>query len=118
MKLAIYSSRGLQITFEDIDEGINKLGIEVTEIVYGVCENDAGKTITAWAEEKKIPVTSFQVTLEEQKEFGQSAGPRKNKIMAEYADAGLGFWDGKSVEVKNMNDHFFRKKKPILVVKK
>lgn len=36
--------------------------------------------------------------------YGRSAGPRRNKQMAEYADALLAYWDGKSRGTKNMID--------------
>lgn len=35
---------------------------------------------------------------------GKSAGPKRNKQMAEYADALVAFWDGKSRGTKNMID--------------
>ena len=34
--------------------------------------------------------------------YGRAAGPRRNKQMAEYADALLAYWDGKSRGTKNM----------------
>ncbi len=36
--------------------------------------------------------------------FGKSAGYRRNKQMAEYADALIAFWDGKSKGTKHMID--------------
>lgn len=35
-------------------------------------------------------------------EFGKSAGPIRNSQMADYADALIAFWDGKSKGTKNM----------------
>ena len=34
--------------------------------------------------------------------YGKSAGPRRNKEMAEYADMLIAFWDGESKGTKNM----------------
>ena len=36
--------------------------------------------------------------------YGKSAGPIRNKEMAEYADMLIAFWDGKSKGTKNMID--------------
>jgi len=36
--------------------------------------------------------------------YGRSAGPRRNRQMAEYADALIAFWDGQSRGTKNMID--------------
>ncbi|WP_407430572.1 SLOG family protein [Arcticibacter sp.] len=38
------------------------------------------------------------------KTHGKSAGPKRNKQMAEYADGLIAFWDGKSRGTKNMID--------------
>lgn len=38
----------------------------------------------------------------EWRKYGRAAGPRRNKQMAEYADALLAYWDGKSRGTKNM----------------
>jgi len=38
------------------------------------------------------------------KKYGNAAGPIRNKQMAEYADALVAVWDGKSRGTKNMID--------------
>ena len=47
---------------------------------------------------------SIKVFPAEWEKYGRSAGPRRNKQMAEYADALLAYWDGKSRGTKNMID--------------
>jgi hypothetical protein len=54
-----------------------------------------------WADANKIPVTTF---IPDWQSFGKSAGPRRNRSMAKYADALVAIWDGKSRGTKNMID--------------
>ena len=48
--------------------------------------------------------------------YGKSAGIRRNKQMAEVADALVAFWDGKSRGTKNMIEQMRRLKKPVKIV--
>lgn len=48
---------------------------------------------------------------------GKSAGMRRNERMADYADAAVVFWDGKSVGSKHMIDEMKRRNKPVRVVR-
>ena len=48
-----------------------------------------------------IPVRVFPADW---KKYGNAAGPIRNKQMAEYADALVAVWDGKSRGTKNMID--------------
>lgn len=45
--------------------------------------------------------------------YGKSAGPMRNKEMAEYADALLLIWDGESRGSKNMKSQMEKLNKPI-----
>ena len=62
------------------------------EIVSG------GATGADFIGEKYAKENNYKVTIFKTKwnEFGSSAGPIRNKQMAEYADALIAFWDGKS----------------------
>lgn len=53
----------------------------------------------AWAKSKGIGVTRFPAQWDR---YGRSAGPRRNRVMAEYADALLAIWDGKSRGTQSM----------------
>lgn len=65
----------------------------------GVCGADGmGER---YANLKGYPVKHFPAKWDEQ---GKSAGPKRNKEMAEYADALIAFWNGKSTGTKNMID--------------
>ena len=52
-----------------------------------------------YAKERGYYIRRFDA---EWKRYGRAAGPRRNKQMAEYADALLAYWDGKSRGTKNM----------------
>lgn len=67
-----------------------------------------------YAEEHNIPVLSFPADW---KTYGKSAGYRRNKQMAEAADALVAFWDGKSRGTKNMIDLAHEAKIPVRVVR-
>ena len=54
-----------------------------------------------YAQEKGYKVAAFPADWNR---YGRSAGPRRNRQMAEYADALIAFWDGQSRGTKNMID--------------
>lgn len=76
----------------------------IDEIVCGESRGAdiGGKT---WAEENGIPVVSF---VAQWSEYGNAAGPIRNKAMARYADYLIAFWDGKSKGTKNMIEEMRR----------
>lgn len=69
-----------------------------TEIVHGGAPgaDELGKY---WADAHGVPVKSFYARWGA---FGRSAGPKRNKEMANYADALVALWDGASVGTANM----------------
>lgn len=70
---------------------------EITEVVSGHSGNVdlAGEE---WAANNNIPVTIFKANWN----LGRSAGPKRNRQMAAYADALYAVWDGKSRGTLNM----------------
>ena len=68
------------------------------EIVSGTA-NGADKLGERYAKEKGYPVKQFPADWDK---YGKSAGFKRNKQMAEYADALIAFWDGKSRGTKSM----------------
>jgi len=69
------------------------------EIVSGAYYRGADKLGEQYAIEKGFPVQKFPADW---KRFGKSGGPKRNQQMAEYADALIAFWDGKSRGTQNM----------------
>lgn len=54
-----------------------------------------------YAKDRNLPLV---VILADWNAFGRSAGPIRNRKMAEQADALVAFWDGRSKGTKNMID--------------
>ena len=71
------------------------------EIVSGAYYRGADKLGEKYATEKGLKLTKFPADW---KRFGRAAGPKRNEQMANYADALVAFWDGKSRGTKNMID--------------
>ena len=69
------------------------------EIVSGTAKG-ADKLGEKYATEKGYSIKRFPADWN----IGKSAGYLRNKEMAEYADALIAFWDGKSKGTKNMID--------------
>lgn len=59
---------------------------------------------------------SFNVFPADWNKYGKSAGPSRNKQMAEYADAAIVFWNGKSRGTQNMIQQMRELGKPVEVV--
>lgn len=74
---------------------------EITSVVCGMAEGIdlLGRT---WAQFYGLPVDEHPVTDADWKQFGKSAGPRRNAEMANVADALLVVWDGASPGTRNM----------------
>lgn len=82
------------------------------EIVSGGAPG-ADTLAVRYATESDIP---FKVFPADWNKYGKSAGPRRNRQMAEYADAAIVFWDGKSRGTQNMIQQMRELGKPVEVV--
>lgn len=82
------------------------------EIVSGGAPG-ADTLAVRYATEVDMP---FKVFPADWKKYGRSAGPRRNRQMAEYADAAIVFWDGKSRGTQNMIQQMRELGKPVEVV--
>ena len=67
-----------------------------------------------YANEEKLDLEIFPADW---KKYGKSAGFRRNEQMAEFADALIAFWDGKSNGTKHMIDIATEKGMNVKVVK-
>lgn len=67
-----------------------------------------------YANEEKLDLEIFPADW---KKYGKSAGFRRNEQMAEFADALIAFWDGKSNGTKHMIDIATEKGMNVRVVK-
>jgi hypothetical protein len=71
------------------------------EIVSGAYYKGADKLGEQYAKERGFKITQFPADW---KRFGRAAGPKRNEQMANYANALIAFWDGKSKGTLNMID--------------
>lgn len=85
------------------------MGSDVTEVVSGGCRgvDAAGELYASYVD---LPVKQFPADW---KTHGRAAGPIRNKQMAEYADALLLIWDGKSRGSQNMKYCMRQFNKPV-----
>lgn len=91
MKVIIAGSRGIE-DFTTISKAISNSGFIITEVVSGTARG-VDKLGEKWAEKNRVPVKRFPADWNK---HGKSAGYKRNKQMAEYADALIAVWDGES----------------------
>jgi len=97
MKVIIAGSRSIT-SFDAVLNAIQWAQMDITEVVSG-----GAKGVDAlgerWAKLNEVPIKRF---LPDWKQFGKSAGPRRNEQMAQYADGLIAVWDGKSRGTEHM----------------
>lgn len=97
MKVIIAGSRELN-DFLLVQEAVHASTFKITEVVSGTARG-VDKQGEAWASLHDIPIKRFPANW---KQYGRGAGHIRNAEMAEYADALIAVWDGKSPGTKNM----------------
>jgi hypothetical protein len=99
LKVIIAGSRSIT-DYETVAQAIKESGFSVSEVVSGLAvgPDTFGKW---WAEEQGVPIIEFPA---EWKIYGKRAGYLRNEEMAQYADALVAVWDGKSPGTKHMID--------------
>lgn len=118
MKVIIAGSRDIndvQHVYAAMDEAFLILRIEPTEVVSGKARgvDTAGET---WAKRFGIPVAEFPARWRDPDgTFYADAGKRRNVQMANYADALVAVWDGRSYGTKHMITQMHKRKKPVWV---
>lgn len=85
-----------------IDECISDIKKDNTIIILSGGSNGADKIGERYAKENGFQIELF---LADWKRFGKSAGPKRNKLMAEATDYVICFWDGKSRGTKSMIEY-------------
>lgn len=111
MKTIIAGSRNIN-DLRLLERVIEKSGFEISEVVCGGARgvDDLGRK---WAGNgNRIPLKLFPAKWDE---FGKSAGYRRNVEMADYADALIAIWDGKSKGTKHMIDIANKKRLKVYV---
>ena len=82
-------------------------------ILSGGCRG-ADKIGERYAKENKLQVELF---LPKWDKYGKSAGPIRNKLMAELGDIVICFWDGKSKGTKSMINYAKEYNKKLIIKK-
>lgn len=96
MKVIIAGSR--TAVEEEVFTAVKEAGFQIDEVVSG-CARGADENGEMYASLFGIPVRKFPAYWNK---YGRSAGPIRNKKMAEYADALIAVWDGESRGTENM----------------
>jgi hypothetical protein len=105
MKVIIAGSRGINDR-KIVEQAINDSSFIITEVVCGMSYG-VDAVGRQWAEDNEIPVARFYAHWNE---HGKAAGPMRNRKMAEYADALIAIWDGRSRGTKVMIEEANKKK--------
>lgn len=110
-KVIIAGSRTIS-DYELVEKIVLESDFVISEIVSGKAPG-VDTLGERYAYEYVIPVKQFPADWVR---HGKKAGPIRNEDMANYADAAILIWDGKSPGTKNMLEHMKRLKKPYKMV--
>lgn len=110
MKVIIAGGREIE-DYELLLEAVLNAGFDITSVVSGTARG-ADKMGERFAEETGLPIYQFPAKWEE---YGRAAGPIRNQVMAEFGDALIALWDGKSRGTKGMIDLAKKKGIPVHV---
>lgn len=110
MKVIIAGTRSVD-DYKLVVDTIQRSGYDITEVVSG-CATGVDRLGERWAIANNITVKEMPADWAR---FGKSAGPQRNKAMADYADAAIVIWDGQSRGTRNMIENMIRRKKPYYI---
>jgi hypothetical protein len=119
VRLVIAGPRDLEVSDREIHDAVDRLlaarNLIPSEIVSG---NQFGvdRCGERWARACGLPVKPFPVTPAEWRQYGKPAGPRRNGLMADYADALLAIRHKVTNGTSDMIDKMRKRAKPFLVV--
>lgn len=110
MKVIIAGTRSVE-DYKLVVQSVERSGYDITEVVCG-CATGIDRLGEQWAISRSVPVKEMPAnwTL-----YGKRAGPERNRRMADYADAAIIIWDGKSAGTRNMIDEMIRAGKPYYI---
>lgn len=113
MRVVICGSRGVE-NYLALLGAIADAGFVITEVVSG---NAMGADALGerWARENNKRLSLFPVSRAEWKIHGKKAGPRRNRMMVDNADAVIAIWDGHSPGTKSTIDYAQKQGKPVHV---
>ena len=97
---------------EFIDLCLSNIRKENKIIIVSGCASGADAIGEKYAAENGFEVEKYPADWEK---YGRSAGPRRNRQMAEVSDYVICFWDGKSRGTKSMIDYAKKFSKPVKI---
>ena len=111
MKVIIAGSRTIK-DFKAVINAVNNSKFEITEVVCGGAKgvDDLG---LKWAMDNN---KNLKIFMADWKVYGKSAGPIRNKQMADYCDQAIIICNNKSSGAMNMIDNTIKNKKPHFIV--
>lgn len=110
MKVIIAGTRSVD-DYGLVVQAVERSGYTITEVVSG-CATGIDRLGEQWARANNVPIKEMPANWTQ---YGNSAGPMRNRQMAEYADAAIIVWDGKSRGTRNMIENMIRRKKPYYI---
>ncbi len=97
-----------------IDFCLSNIRKENNIVIVSGCASGADAIGERYAQENGFVVEKYPADW---KTYGRSAGPRRNKQMAEVSDLVICFWDEKSKGTKSMIDYAIKYNRPIKIKK-
>ena len=97
-----------------IDFCLSNIRKENNIVIVSGCASGADAIGERYAEENKFKVEKYPADW---KTYGKSAGPKRNKQMAEVSDYVICFWDGKSKGTKSIIYFARNSGKPVKIKK-
>lgn len=97
MKVIIAGGRDIT-DYELVLSAVSESQFDITEVVSGGASGVDTLAIV-FAMENNIPSQTFMANWTK---YGNAAGPIRNRLMADNAEALIAIWDGKSRGTKNM----------------
>ena len=104
------------------DEAVQSIDKRKLEFIASLFQSFQGKSKTEvstglmghlkYAKENGFKIERYPADW---KKYSKSAGPRRNKTMAEISDFVICFWDGQSKGTKSMIEYAKKYKKPIRI---
>lgn len=112
MKVIIAGSRtATDSNYKDLLLAIDHSKYDIQEVVSG-CAIGADRLGEKYATSKNLKTTFMPADWQK---YGKSAGHKRNRQMALYADAAIVLWDGVSVGSKNMIYNMNQLNKPCYI---
>lgn len=108
MKLAVIGSRGIESV-----ELARYIPDSCREVVSGGARG-IDRCAEEYARQKGLRLTVF---LPDYRRFGRGAPLKRNEQIADYADAALAFWDGRSAGTLYTIRAFLRREKEVTVIR-